>query len=311
MGTSEKPYISDGRKRALEALERRFTVEISQQQQKNNKRAHETEGEEGPKKQSSSTSFPAHELKDPCTPISSSKKGHFAFFDHPHGVSEEEASGPTYIQLTQAIHDNLQGSGMKLSSRRDSTTNRIMHELLQNGDASQKYMQGSRSLKIDNRLLLDSFVQGRALSTGARVRAIQSHSKRSKRHMSMRQHRKHGSFNLSNEFDNFDLFKPMHDIWKDYMIQLLKGIGKGAQLAHCLLTADLHGAHLQVVECKVTTSIGASGIMIRETAETFGIISLDNKFRVVPKKGSVFIFQAGCWKVTLHGDKLSLRDGHP
>lgn len=89
---------------------------------------------------------------------------------------------------------------VQLSSRRDSTTNRIMHELLQNGDASQKYMQGSRSLKIDNRLLLDSFVQGRALSTGARVRAIQSHSKRSKRHMSMRQHRKHGSFNLSNEF---------------------------------------------------------------------------------------------------------------
>lgn len=74
MGTSEKPYISDGRKRALEALERRFTVEISQQQQKNNKRAHEKE-EEGPKKLSSSTSFPAHELKDPCTPISSSKKG--------------------------------------------------------------------------------------------------------------------------------------------------------------------------------------------------------------------------------------------
>lgn len=75
MGTSEKPYISDGRKRALEALERRFTVAISQQQQENNKRAHEKEGEEGLKKQSSSTSFPAHELKDPCTPMSSSKKG--------------------------------------------------------------------------------------------------------------------------------------------------------------------------------------------------------------------------------------------
>lgn len=34
-----------------------------------------------------------------------------------------------------------------------------------------------------------------------------------------------------------------------------------------------------VVECKVTAFIEASGIMIRENAETFGIISLDNKFR--------------------------------
>lgn len=34
-----------------------------------------------------------------------------------------------------------------------------------------------------------------------------------------------------------------------------------------------------VVECKVITFIGAIGIMIRETAETFGIISADNKFQ--------------------------------
>jgi len=28
---------------------------------------------------------------------------------------------------------------------------------------------------------------------------------------------------------------------------------------------------------------------------------------VVPKKGSVFVFQVDCWKVTLHGDKLGSR----
>lgn len=105
--------------------------------------------------------------------------------------------------------------------------------------------------------------------------------------------------------------------------------------------------------------------MIRETSETFGIITKENRFRgitffvfvtltlvlckkiffclhisslffvlffgnvlnlilqifitqynfstgvfciaVVPKVGSVFIFQADCWKITLHGDKLSKR----
>lgn len=36
---------------------------------------------------------------------------------------------------------------------------------------------------------------------------------------------------------------------------------------------------MSVVECKVTSFTGVSGIMIRETAETFGIITQDDKFR--------------------------------
>lgn len=34
-----------------------------------------------------------------------------------------------------------------------------------------------------------------------------------------------------------------------------------------------------VVECKMAVFKGVSGIMIRETAETFGIITEDNKFK--------------------------------
>lgn len=36
---------------------------------------------------------------------------------------------------------------------------------------------------------------------------------------------------------------------------------------------------MSVVECKVTSFTGVSGIMIRETAETFGIVTQDDKFR--------------------------------
>jgi len=43
---------------------------------------------------------------------------------------------------------------------------------------------------------------------------------------------------------------------------------------------------LAVVECKVDSLIGLVGIMIRETAETFGIITQDNNFR-----GTSYIFQ--------------------
>ena len=34
-----------------------------------------------------------------------------------------------------------------------------------------------------------------------------------------------------------------------------------------------------VAECKAASYKGVSGIMIRDTAETFGIISEDNRFR--------------------------------
>lgn len=73
---------------------------------------------------------------------------------------------------------------------------KILHELLQHGDVAQKYMQGSRSIKVDNWVLLDNFVQGRGVSTGSQIRALRVHSRRSKRHMSMKQLKKCGAFDL-------------------------------------------------------------------------------------------------------------------
>lgn len=122
--------------------------------------------------------------------------------------------------------------------------------------------------------------------------------------MSLKKHKKCGSFDLPCDVQKFDNFRPMHEMWKDYIKQLLKNTGSN-QLAQRLLGADLHGAIILVAECKVDSFIGVSGIMIRETAETFGIITQDDKFRVVPKKLSIFIFQVDCWKITLQGDKLS------
>ncbi|KAG8376520.1 hypothetical protein BUALT_Bualt09G0071900 [Buddleja alternifolia] len=63
-----------------------------------------------------------------------------------------------------------------------------------------------------------------------------------------------------------------------------------------------------VVQCKTAAYVGIHGIMVRETKETFGIITHDNKFRVVPKRFSVFVLQADCWKITLHGDKFASRN---
>nr|DAD26089.1 TPA_asm: hypothetical protein HUJ06_027557 [Nelumbo nucifera] len=291
MATDTNQSVSDQKRRTLEALERRFAVakaELLQQQQKSRKRSREEEEEIRHNNNSSSVTS-SHDAPVITYSTQSSKKGHFAFSSRTPSrgtprVPDVEADGLTYSHLCQPLHGNLLSSGSELSCKKGRTVDNVIHELLQSGDSAQKYMQGSRSKKIDNWILLDNFVQSRGISVSARIRALQSHSKRSKSHMSMKQLKKCGSFDLPSEFHRFDIFKSMHEMWKGYIMQLVKIMGK-SELAQCFLTADLHGAILLVAECKVTAFSGISGIMIRETAETFGIITQDNKLRVLLVRG--------------------------
>ncbi|PWZ19287.1 Ribonuclease P protein subunit p29 [Zea mays] len=76
----------------------------------------------------------------------------------------------------------------------------------------------------------------------------------------------------------YDLYKLMHEMWKDYIKELMDMSPK-KKFTENLLSADLHGALLIVAERKAASCKSVNGIMIRDTAETFGIISEDNRFR--------------------------------
>ncbi|KAH7542763.1 hypothetical protein FEM48_Zijuj02G0109200 [Ziziphus jujuba var. spinosa] len=140
-----------------------------------------------------------------------------------------ENDDPTYAKLSQPIHENLLTTYVQISNRKENKVDKILHELLRNGDWARRYMQGSRSKKIDEWIHLDNCVQG--VSTGSPVRALKIHSKSSKKHMSMKQHTKLGSFDLPPEHRRKD------------------------QLAQCLLDADLRGAIISVVPKKVSVFI--------------------------------------------------------
>ncbi|EOA28437.1 hypothetical protein CARUB_v10024651mg [Capsella rubella] len=196
--------------------------------------------------------------------------------------------------------------GLMFSSAKGTIVDKVLHNLLRSGDSAQKYLQGTKSVKLDNYILLDNFVQSRSSASGSK-KVSQKDSKRSKSRMSMKRLKKSGALHMPKDLQKFDLFKPMHGMWESYMMQLIKVTGK-IQLSTTLLSADLHGAFMFVAECKIASFTGVQGIMVRETSETFGIITRDDKFRVVPKKLSVFIIQLDCWKITLHGDKFISRD---
>ncbi|KAL1191151.1 Ribonuclease MRP protein subunit POP4 [Cardamine amara subsp. amara] len=211
-----------------------------------------------------------------------------------------------YTRLSHPVDENLLATNVKFSSAKGTIVDKVLNNLLRSGDSAQKYLQGTKSVKLDNYILLDNFVQSRSSASGSK-KASQKNSKRSKSRMSMKRLKKCGALDLPKDLQKFDLFKPMHGMWESYMMQLIKVTGK-IQLASTLLTADLHGAFMFVAECKIASFTGVQGIMVRETSETFGIITRDDKFRVVPKKISVFIIQLDCWKITLHGDKFISRD---
>ncbi|KAL0309754.1 UNVERIFIED_CONTAM: hypothetical protein Sradi_5917700 [Sesamum radiatum] len=273
--------MEDQRKRTLEALERRFAqakAELQTQQQRSKKRPAEDKERVASNIESSS---PDSTVKKSFS-STPSRKGNF-FSGHHTSKQDVEVIEPAYFNLSHSVDENLLPTNVEVSDRK-LTVDRVLHELFQHGDSAQKYMQGSKSMKIENTILLDNYVQRNGMSSGCLSRALKNGSKRSKKHMSIKQHKRSGSFDLPKEFHNFELFKPMHEKWKSYVVQLLKIVGKD-QLPQCFLNADLHGAIILVVQCKVPAYVGIHGIMVRETKETFGIITQDNKFR-----GSAYVF---------------------
>ncbi|ESQ38937.1 hypothetical protein EUTSA_v10001741mg, partial [Eutrema salsugineum] len=222
----------------------------------------------------------------------------------------EDDNFAAYRKLSHPVDESLLATDVKFSSAKGTIANRVLHNLLRSGDSAQKYLQGTKRKTLDKDndiyILLDNFVQLRSSASGSK-KATQQNSKRSKRRMSMKRLKKSGALDFPENLQKFDLFKPMHGMWETYMMQLIKVTGK-IQLAQTLLSADLHGAFMFVAESKIASFTGLQGIMVRETSETFGIITRDDKFRVVPKKLSVFIIQLDCWKITLHGDKFTSRD---
>ncbi|KAL3531900.1 hypothetical protein ACH5RR_005421 [Cinchona calisaya] len=161
--------------------------------------------------------------------------------------SMKDGSDRADIELSHRVDENLLRDGGEVSNNH-SVVDHLLHVLFQHGDSADKYMQGSRSIKIDNWILLDNFVQKSRISVAACSHALHPHSKRSKRHMSLEQHKKCGSIHLPQVLHNFELFEPMHEMWTSYISQLLKHVGKN-QFAQCLLNADLHGSVIRVATC--------------------------------------------------------------
>ena len=85
---------------------------------------------------------------------------------------------------------------LQFSDKKGSVPDKILHELLRNGDAALKYNQGLKGKKIDNWISLENVEKGCGAYDRAHIKALNRISKRSNKHMSMKQHKKFGSLSL-------------------------------------------------------------------------------------------------------------------
>ena len=82
----------------------------------------------------------------------------------------------------------------------------------------------------------------------------------------------------------------MHRQWKEYIHALALPAQNLKEAHQLLLQADLHGCFLRVIEAPETRLVGVRGIVVRNTQNTFYLVTPEDRVVVIPKKPCVFEF---------------------
>ncbi|ORX40391.1 RNase P/MRP, p29 subunit [Piromyces finnis] len=129
--------------------------------------------------------------------------------------------------------------------------------------------------------------------------------------MSRRERKKSGMWEIPMEARKFDLYISLHQLWKQYMKELLGEISTTnySLIYSKLLKADFHGSIITVVQSKCPSYIGKSGIVLKETENTFNIITKSNRLLIIPKAHSVFTINYDKLLFNIYGDNFKVRTG--
>jgi len=131
--------------------------------------------------------------------------------------------------------------------------------------------------------------------------------------MGRREAAEKGLWRLREDEARWELFVPLHRLWLGYMSELL-GLGAAmppaAGMHAKLVKADFHGSIVTVRRSRNAALVGASGIVVQETENTFKIVTRTDKLKVLPKQGSVFVFAVPlCTTTGEHQGTTTVLDG--
>ncbi|KAH9991735.1 Rof/RNase P-like protein [Russula vinacea] len=125
-----------------------------------------------------------------------------------------------------------------------------------------------------------------------------------------------GIWRLREEEARWVAFVPLHRLWLGYMSELLglaesddaqnapatptMSMPMAAGMHAKLVKADFHGSIMTVRRSKNASLVGASGIVVQETENTFKVVTRKDKLKVLPKQGSVFAFAVPLYSTNHH-----------
>ncbi len=108
--------------------------------------------------------------------------------------------------------------------------------------------------------------------------------------LSARERRRKGFYDVPRDGQKYHIFEPLHSLWLGYAREVLgSGLYSGGpQAAARMVTADFHGAEVEVVRSQCVSRVGLKGIVIKDSKFVFEIITRKDRVKIVPKEGTMF-----------------------
>lgn len=134
--------------------------------------------------------------------------------------------------------------------------------------------------------------------------------KKKSKGLSAKQRRDMRLFDIKPEQQRYNLFLPLHELWKQYIRDLCNGLKPDTQpqmIQAKLLKADLHGAIISVTKSRCPSYVGVTGILLQETKHVFKIITKEDHLKVIPKLNCVFTIEIDDFISYIYGSKFQLR----
>lgn len=128
--------------------------------------------------------------------------------------------------------------------------------------------------------------------------------------LNARQKRAMKIFQIKPEHQRYKLFLPLHELWRQYIIDLCGGLKPTSSpqfVQQKLLKADFHGAIISVVRSKCPSYVGTTGILVQEFKHVFKIITKEDRLKVIPKRNSVFAVEINGFVSHIYGSKFEQR----
>lgn len=140
----------------------------------------------------------------------------------------------------------------------------------------------------------DPSTNARSKRQYARLRKTKAARKSTKpKPLSAKQKRALCVFDIPESQRQYSIYEPLHTMWCGYMREVLgERSYVDANIAGPLLvSADYHGALIEVVRSRCVSRVGLKGIVVKDTKFTFEIITEKNEVKKVPKEHTMFRFE--------------------